>query len=394
MTKTKELAKKNVRSVCRKHWSELTRREIITRGASFTSYLSLSSLFEDQNLHAQNSAVKRRLVWISMNGGWDILEVTDPKRSSTSGIDMTYDFSLAHRLGASSERIGRWFANLAKDNGSEIVVVRGLAMGTTSHMAGSLYMDTGILSNSGRLNVASIPAVVASYSGDTIPVIVLSGATDILTDRGLDPVSVVRASNLDLYQSLYPDTAEELSQRLLIMDHLRSSIDMSVSKVSNHDRLIELSNAEKKVRVQFENDVGNKLGLTDSDLAPFTTGAPAGINSGQVNNFALALKLLKNNMATCINMGIGGFDTHSNQERRLQPLVENFDFLLNSFLNELRTSNNLDNTLIVCFSDFGRTPKVNRNNGRDHWPVGGALMMGGGLAGGRFVGATDDDLRA
>ena len=36
---------------------------------------------------------------------------------------------------------------------------------------------------------------------------------------------------------------------------------------------------------------------------------------------------------------------------------------------------------------------MNSRNGRDHWPFGGALMLGGGIAGGRVVGATDDDLR-
>lgn len=78
----------------------------------------------------------------------------------------------------------------------------------------------------------------------------------------------------------------------------------------------------------------------------------------------------------------------------MQPIVESFDYLLARFVAELKAANQLDNTLIVLYSDFGRTPKVNNNNGRDHWPVGGALMIGGGIQGGRVVGATDDNLRA
>ena len=54
----------------------------------------------------------------------------------------------------------------------------------------------------------------------------------------------------------------------------------------------------------------------------------------------------------------------------------------------------LDKTLIVLYSDFGRTPKINNSNGRDHWPVGGAIMIGGGIQGGRAVGGTDDSMRA
>ncbi len=78
----------------------------------------------------------------------------------------------------------------------------------------------------------------------------------------------------------------------------------------------------------------------------------------------------------------------------MQPIVEGFDYLLATFVAQLRAANQLDNTLIVLYSDFGRTPKVNNNNGRDHWPYGGALMVGGGIQGGRIVGATDDNLRA
>ena len=381
--------------VHQRNWAELTRRQMLAKSASFTSYLGLSSLFGSRDSLSQSSlTVQRRLVWISMNGGWDILETTDPKRSSTSGIDMSYDFGLAHSLNGSDERIGRWMTNLARDNADELVVVRGLAMGTTSHAAGTLYMDTGILSNSAEVNVASIPAIVAANSADTIPIIVLNGATDVLTDKGIESVSVVRANNLELYQSLYPSSSAELSQKLLILDHLRASAESAETLLGVSDRYTDIQAAEAKVRAQFEGDVGSKLSLTNEDIQPFLSGAPTNMNSGQRDNFALALKLLKNNLTTCINMGVGGFDTHSNQEQRLQPTLESFDFLLNTFVNELKLSGNLDNTLIVCFSDFGRTPKINGNNGRDHWPVGGAMLLGGRIDGGRFVGATDDDLRA
>jgi uncharacterized protein (DUF1501 family) len=78
----------------------------------------------------------------------------------------------------------------------------------------------------------------------------------------------------------------------------------------------------------------------------------------------------------------------------MQPLVESTDKLLKVMVDKLRANGKLDTTLIVLYSDFGRTPKVNSSNGRDHWPVGGALMIGGGIDGGRAVGATDDMLRA
>jgi len=52
----------------------------------------------------------------------------------------------------------------------------------------------------------------------------------------------------------------------------------------------------------------------------------------------------------------------------------------------------LDSTLVVCMGEFGRTPKINQNQGRDHYPrVFSALIAGGGLKNGRVVGASDRD---
>src|SRR5690606_12832305 len=68
--------------------------------------------------------------------------------------------------------------------------------------------------------------------------------------------------------------------------------------------------------------------------------------------------------------------------------------LVSRLVQGLRTAGRLGDTLIVLYSDFGRTPKVNNSNGRDHWPTGGALVIGGGIDGGRTVGSTDDNLNA
>lgn len=373
---------------------ELTRRELLRSTSLLTAYTSTSMLFP-QFSQAQSYPVQRRLVWINMGGGWDVLEITDPKVASTSGIDMTYDWGLAHSISSSSDgRLGRWLSRLATQHGNQIVALRGITMATTAHNVGQLYMDTGVLSNSGNVNAASIPAIVASESSATIPIIQLGGGSDPLTDRGLlNPVSPVRAQNLELYRSMYPAAGNELTQKLLMLDHLNSSISAAQTTRGVNDRLSDLSSAASKVRTQFEGQVGEQLALVDEDLTPFQTSEIPRLNQGRQESFALALKMLRNNLVSCVNLGFGGFDTHANQEASMQPNVEEFDFLLSSFVTQLQMLGQLDNTLIVVYSDFGRTPKVNARNGRDHWPFGGALMIGGGIDGGRFVGATDDDLR-
>ncbi len=50
----------------------------------------------------------------------------------------------------------------------------------------------------------------------------------------------------------------------------------------------------------------------------------------------------------------------------------------------------LDDVAIVVWGEFGRTPRINPNGGRDHWPeVGPALLVGGGIRGGQAIGVTD-----
>ncbi len=87
----------------------------------------------------------------------------------------------------------------------------------------------------------------------------------------------------------------------------------------------------------------------------------------------------------------GGWDTHQNnfkslKDRLLPPLDRGYSALL----QDLHERGMLENTLVVWFGDFGRTPKVNPSAGRDHWATAGvACMGGGGVKMGEVVGATN-----
>jgi uncharacterized protein (DUF1501 family) len=67
-----------------------------------------------------------------------------------------------------------------------------------------------------------------------------------------------------------------------------------------------------------------------------------------------------------------------------------FDRAYSTLLDDLRQRGLLSSTMIVAAGEFGRTPRLNRNGGRDHWPgVWSALFAGGGVRGGRVIGASD-----
>lgn len=87
----------------------------------------------------------------------------------------------------------------------------------------------------------------------------------------------------------------------------------------------------------------------------------------------------------------GGWDTHQNNFRSLSTsLLPRLDRGYATLLQDLSDRGMLENTLVVWFGDFGRTPKVNPSAGRDHWATAGvACMGGGGIKLGEVVGSTN-----
>lgn len=67
-----------------------------------------------------------------------------------------------------------------------------------------------------------------------------------------------------------------------------------------------------------------------------------------------------------------------------------FDKAYSALISDLHERNLLNDTMVVAWGEFGRTPRVNKNAGRDHYPnVFGAAIAGGGIQGGRVIGASD-----
>jgi hypothetical protein len=86
------------------------------------------------------------------------------------------------------------------------------------------------------------------------------------------------------------------------------------------------------------------------------------------------------------------WDTHGGNFARLKgELLPQLDACLSSLLTDLKERGLLDETLVVCMGEFGRTPKINGNAGRDHWPGCYSLLLaGGGVQGGRVIGKSDE----
>ena len=91
------------------------------------------------------------------------------------------------------------------------------------------------------------------------------------------------------------------------------------------------------------------------------------------------------------NNGIG-WDTHQNNFDGVKELSETLDPAWATLMTELKSCGLLDSTLIVWMGEFGRTPKINPNKGRDHYPnAWSTVLAGGGIRGGQVVGSTSAD---
>ena len=88
----------------------------------------------------------------------------------------------------------------------------------------------------------------------------------------------------------------------------------------------------------------------------------------------------------------GSWDTHSQNFKKLKnPLAPTLDAAVSALVEDLDERGRLEDTLVIVTAEFGRTPKINRNAGRDHWPhVYSIALAGAGIRAGTVYGASDE----
>jgi uncharacterized protein (DUF1501 family) len=108
----------------------------------------------------------------------------------------------------------------------------------------------------------------------------------------------------------------------------------------------------------------------------------------------LARRLIENKVRY-VEVTRGGWDTHDNNFEAVSTNCMDIDQALSALLLDLEMRGLLKETLVVLTSEFGRTPKINGRDGRDHWPYCfTAFLAGGGIKGGTTYGETDDQGRS
>ncbi len=105
--------------------------------------------------------------------------------------------------------------------------------------------------------------------------------------------------------------------------------------------------------------------------------------------FLLARRLVQAGVRV-VTLSYSFWDWHGNNFKIAKENLPDFDQALGTLIEDLDEQGMLDDTTVVAWGEFGRTPKINKDGGRDHWPnVSCALLAGGGMKTGQVIGATD-----
>jgi uncharacterized protein (DUF1501 family) len=147
--------------------------------------------------------------------------------------------------------------------------------------------------------------------------------------------------------------------------------------------------------------LADALDLSKEDpklLDRYGRGSPENAGYGDagplMNEYLLSARRLVEAGVRVVSLAYGRWDWHG------RPHGTNFDNArdhlpqldqgITALIEDLTARGMIDDVTVLVWGEFGRTPRINKNGGRDHWPnVGCALMAGGGLKTGQVIGATD-----
>jgi hypothetical protein len=190
-------------------------------------------------------------------------------------------------------------------------------------------------------------------------------------------------------------TLERLQDRVSLMrsfDNMRRELDtrgaMDGMDAFNQQALGILTSSKLAEAMDLSKEDPRTLAAYGQDDPRFERdGAPR-----MVRNFLLARRLAEAG-ARVITLNFSRWDWHGGdgmnfpEGRRNSPLL---DMALSALVSDLHARGLDQSVSVVCWGEFGRTPRINNNNSRDHWPQANcAVLAGGGMRTGQVIGATN-----
>ena len=187
-------------------------------------------------------------------------------------------------------------------------------------------------------------------------------------------------------------------QRLAGRRSLLGQLDDLWHKLDHDDATLGMDSfTQRAFEVLSSRRVFEALDLTKED-----PGLRARYGIGDMNNeadgppccmdhFLMARRLVEAG-ARVVTISFGRWDTHSRNFETCKARIPKLDMALSTLVEDLYDRGLDKDVSVVVWGEFGRTPKINKNAGRDHWPaVNFAFLAGGGMRTGQVIGATDKE---
>lgn len=175
---------------------------------------------------------------------------------------------------------------------------------------------------------------------------------------------------------------ERAKRRLENLDIVSGSFRRRVG--SRLDGTLHEVNTEKALEMMSSEQL--KAFLIDEE----TDATKAAYGDSRFGRSCLVARRLIETGVRAVQVSLSGFDTHANNFETHDSKAAELDPALAALTKDLVERDLFDSTAVLVMGEFGRTPKVNPLDGRDHWPTGfSAILGGGGLNSGVLIGETD-----
>jgi len=274
----------------------------------------------------------------------------------------------------------------------KITIVRSMSSKTGVHDAGTYIMKTGYEPR-GTIVHPCMGAWASHFlgriKGVTLPDSVIVNSGSAFPGAGFFPpaTSPIPIANPQTGLQNIKQTSSELhfNKRVSLMNELDDSFR---KKYQSEDVKAYTEFYDETMKLMKSED----LKVFDLALEPAGTRAKYG-NSSFGQGALLARRLVQSGVRF-IEVQFGGWDMHNNIDQALGGTGQTMDSVFATLIQDLAANGLLESTLVVMGSEFGRTPDINQNSGRDHYPLAySTVFAGGGVKGGFVYGATDKDGR-
>lgn len=356
---------------------KLNRRNFIKAMGATSLFASLPTAFRAYG--APEDYNGKLLITVQAEGGVDVTSFCDPKVNVAGELEINRWARSQSVQSAGNISYAPVAGNSAffDKHYQNMLVINGIDAQTNSHTAGVTHNWSGRIS----AGYPSLTAIFSSVQAPNLPISYINNGGYAETG-GL--IRYTRMSEVgQLGNIIYPNNNRWDPEQT----YLHSS-DWQRIKAAREQRLARLTNQsgmtpqQQENRSEYKSAIENSSVLTDFATTIRGVGElqePVTGGNGQYSDLKrqvqIALLAMKSGVSVAADVYQGGFDTHENHDTlqywNLQQLTEGVDYLW-GYAEELGLAARI---VVVVASDFGRTPHYNDTNGKDHWPIGSAIVM-------------------